>query len=43
MGQEKKTGITQEALDLADRGYHHSDDRYGTVAERFRRLRAHSL
>lgn len=24
-------------------GYHHSDDRYGTVAERFRRLRAHSL
>ncbi len=41
MGQEK-TGITQEALDGGS-GYHHSDDRHGTVAERFRRLRAHSL
>ncbi len=30
-----ETGITQEALDLGGSwGYHHSDDRYGTVAER---------
>ena len=38
MGQEK-TGITKEALELAD----HSDDWHGAIAECFRCLSPHSL